>query len=499
MSPPPVGTLCVVLHTHLPWLARHGTWPVGEEWLHQAWAQSYLPLVDVLHQLRDEGRTGLLTLGLTPVLAAQLDDPYCLREQHLWLGRWRLRAEELAARREPHLRALASSEFRAATTATATFERHWRHGGSAALRPLLDAGTVELLGGPATHPVLPLLPAPVARLAVEAGLDDAAVRLGHRPTGMWTPECAVAPHLPGLLSAEKVTHTLVDEPTMRAAGGTTDRVWRAGDLAVLGRDLELTDRVWSARSGYPSGADYRDFHAYDHATGIRTARVTDPLHAHKAPYEPAAAAAQAERDAAAFTAAVRERLEARAARGEQPLAVVAWDTELLGHWWHEGPQFLASVLRMLPEAGVRPATLSQVVAEQHESARPVELPVGSWGAGKDLRLWCGEPVADLAAVARRVADRLLDVVRRCARPGSGRDRRLDALAREVLLALSSDWAFMVSRDSAAAYARERHDGHVRTVDRLADAVLAGENFPAETVANVVVPHLDARMLLRVLA
>jgi 1,4-alpha-glucan branching enzyme len=89
---PPVGTLCVVLHTHLPWLARHGTWPVGEEWLHQAWAQSYLPLLSMLHRLRREGRRDLLTLGLTPVLAAQLDDPYLLREHHLWLGRWRLRA-----------------------------------------------------------------------------------------------------------------------------------------------------------------------------------------------------------------------------------------------------------------------------------------------------------------------------------------------------------------------------------------------------------------------
>lgn len=499
MSPRTVGTLCVVLHTHLPWLARHGTWPVGEEWLHEAWAQSYLRLVDVLHQLRDEGRTGVLSLGLTPVLAAQLDDPYSLREQHLWLGRWQLRAEELAARREPHLRTLAGYEFQAATAATQAFERHWRHGGSAALRPLLDDGTVELLGGPATHPVLPLLRDAVAHLALGAGLDDAAARLGRRPTGAWTPECAVSPQLPAVLSAEVVTHTLVDEPTLRAAGGTTDRAWLAGDLAVLGRDLQLTDRVWSARSGYPRGADYRDFHAHDHGTGIRTARVTDPQHADKAPYDPAAAAARAHQDAVAFTAETRKRLEARAVDGEEPLAVVAWDTELFGHWWHEGPQFLAAVLRMLPDAGVRTATLAQVVAEQHGSARPVELPVGSWGAGKDLRLWCGEPVADLAAQARGAADRMLDVVRRCARPGSGRDRRLDALARETLLALSSDWAFMVSRDSAAGYARQRHDGHVRAVHRLADAVLAGEDFPAETAANVAVPHLDARMLLPHLA
>ena len=86
MNAPPVGTFCLVLHTHLPWVAHHGAWPVGEEWLHQAWATSYQPLVRVLNTLADEGQRHLLTLGMTPVLAAQLDDPYVVLEQHTWLG-----------------------------------------------------------------------------------------------------------------------------------------------------------------------------------------------------------------------------------------------------------------------------------------------------------------------------------------------------------------------------------------------------------------------------
>ena len=145
MTSPSVGTLCVVLHTHLPWLAGHGTWPVGEEWLHQAWSASYLPLVEVLHGLADEGRTGLVSLGLTPTLAAQLDDPCCLREHHGWLARWRLRAEELAVRtRDPHLREAAAREWRAADRALGTFERRWLHGGSATGPSLLHSSTSPL-------------------------------------------------------------------------------------------------------------------------------------------------------------------------------------------------------------------------------------------------------------------------------------------------------------------------------------------------------------------
>ena len=91
------GLFTLVLHTHLPWLAHHGRWPVGEEWLYQSWAAAYLPLMRALRTLADEGREGLLTLGVTPVVHAQLDDPYCLDGMHHWLANWRLRATEAAA------------------------------------------------------------------------------------------------------------------------------------------------------------------------------------------------------------------------------------------------------------------------------------------------------------------------------------------------------------------------------------------------------------------
>jgi 1,4-alpha-glucan branching enzyme len=492
----PLGTLCVVLHTHLPWLPRHGTWPVGEEWLHQAWADCYLPLVEELRSLADEGRTDLVTLGLTPVLAAALDDPYALREQHGWLGRWRLRAEELAQDGDPALRRTAGEEFRAASRALEVFETRWRHGGSAALRPLLDTGTVELLGGPLTHPILPLLPPEVAAFALRTGLDDVALRLGRRPRGIWAPECAWSPDLAPVLTGAAADHLMLDEPTLLAAGGSTDRAWQvAGSpVAVVGRDLSLTDLVWSSRAGFPAGPDYRDF--YDvHPTGLRPSRVTDPGSPQKLPYDPSAGAAAARRDAARFVAAVRDRLAELGGRrpdGPPPLAVGAWDTELFGHWWHEGPQFLGHVLRMLPEAGVRLATLGRATADAEAS---LDLPAGSWGAGKDFRLWAGDPVADLAADARRVAARLLDVVRRCATPTSPRLPVLDDLAREALLALSSDWAFMVSRDSAADYARDRHRTHVARFDTLADHVEGRGPHPGPSVDAALASHLDARMLV----
>src|ERR1700755_808264 len=142
----PVGTFCLVLHSHLPWLAHHGRWPVGEEWLYQSWAASYLPLLQVLRRLADEDRHRLITLGVTPVVMAQLDDPYCLDGMHHWLANWNLRAAEAASVRPGDvpdtspasapeaLRAFGIRELAATAGALEDFTKYWRHGAS----PLLQ-------------------------------------------------------------------------------------------------------------------------------------------------------------------------------------------------------------------------------------------------------------------------------------------------------------------------------------------------------------------------
>lgn len=472
-----IGRFALVLHSHLPWVAHHGVWPVGEEWLYQAWAGSYLPLTRVLRALADEGRRDVLTLGVTPVLAAQLDDPYSLNGFRTWVGLWQRRAEELAARPEPHLRDHAGEEFRAADAAQADLDSLWRNGSAPVLRGLADSGVVEVLGGPATHPFLPLLEPEVAAAALRVGLDDALLRRGQRPGGVWVPECGYSPGLERVLAGAGVSHFVVDEATLAASGGgTTSAAWLVGDsdVAVFARDLTVTDRIWSSRTGYPTGADYRDFHALDHASGTRPFRVTGTsvAAADKRPYDPAAARAAVERDARDFVARVRERLRAVADRDGRPgLVVAAYDTELFGHWWHEGPRFLGRVLRLLPEAGVEVTTLRRALDAGAVRGR-VDLPAGSWGAGKDFRVWAGERVRPLVDEGFWVQRRLLDLLAR------ERDRRalgphrgdLDQLLRQALLHLASDWAFMVTREQAAEYAWRRAEQHRVAFHRLAELV-----------------------------
>jgi len=497
------GTFCLVLHSHIPWVLRHGAWPVGEEWLHQAWATSYQPVVRVLEALAGEGQRHLVTLGMTPVLAAQLDDGYLLREHHTWLGYWRMRAEGMAGAREEWRREAGRREYLAATRALDDFEARWSAGASPVLRRLIDDDVIELLGGPLAHPFLPLLPDRLVDASLQAGLDDAGRRLGHRPGGLWTPECAYEPGLEHAYARAGVCHVVLDGPSLLGVDASTADAWRLGDsdVVAVGRDLEVSYRVWSPRRGYPGDPAYRDFHTFDHEWGFRTARVTghavDPYD--KKPYEPERAAAVVARDAEDFVTVVRQRLlDLRDQRDGRPaLVVAAYDTELFGHWWHEGPAWLAAVLRALPQAGVRVTTLSEATSEPAGRVYP---DAGSWGLHKDWHVWTGERVSSMADHQGLLAKEALQALD-ATHPRVHRSAPHDALVEETLLALSSDWAFMVSHDSAASYAWDRFHGHDERARGLIAALARNDIDAARDRASAArrldhpFPAIDARRLL----
>lgn len=503
----PVGTFCLVLHSHLPWLAHHGSWPVGEEWLYQSWAHCYLPLVRMLRRFADEGRRDVLTLGVTPVLAAQLDEEYCLRSCHEWLGNWSLRAQLAATRwntADPRLRELAAAEYRTAQYALADFETNWRHGFSPLLRSLVDSSVIELLGGPATHPFGPLLDERVLSFGLRTGLADTALRTGHRPAGIWAPECGYAPGMEWTYAGAGVRRFLVDGPALHGDTAAAHQVGES-DVVCFGRDLEVTYRVWSPKAGYPGDAVYRDFHTFDHPSGFKSSRVTGKQvpPERKKPYEPELAAEAVRQHVADFVGTVVDRLTGlRGTRGRPGLVVAAYDTELYGHWWHEGPAWLEAVLRALPAADVRVTSLRGALDAGH-LGEPVALPASSWGSGKDWRVWDGAKVADITATNTDLQHRILTLVSHAKdglQGGTARDVALDQSVREALLALSSDWAFMVSKDSAADYARNRAHTHIERFSELEKLIANGETTKARALAahlrthDSPFGHLDARHL-----
>lgn len=525
---PVPGMFTMVLHSHLPWLAHHGRWPVGEEWLYQIWGYCYIPMFSMLQRLAQQGKTHQLTLGITPIVAAQLDDPHCLESMHSWLGNWQMRAREAirlsddsdvahagsgTAHDPAAVRQLGVYEYQQATACLEIFESQWIHGGSAVIRPLVDSGVIELLGGPLAHPFQPLAHQDIRRFQLEEGLADTEHRIGTRPTGLWAPECAFAPGMEQDYAASGITHFMVDGPSLR--GDTSlGRPVHDSNVIAFGRNLNVSYRVWSPKSGYPGSAAYRDFHTYHKLTGFKPAKVTSKQtdSQHKAPYDPHDVQDTLDMHVADFVDTVTSELHREHHRTGQPAHVVAaFDTELYGHWWCEGPTWLEQVLAALDEASVTLGTLNDARTSGYVGQA---YPLGevSWGSGKDWRVWAGNQVQNFVDLNEELSREVLPYLRSryLQRPDGVTPRNVvdDQLVRELILALQSDWPFMVSKDSAGDYALRRAHEHAHGMRELLAAIqgkpFGSSDVPADPHALAVklaanwkladgpFPHLDAR-------
>ena len=291
----------------------------------------------------------------------------------------------------------------------------------------------------ATHAVLPLLATDAGvRLQVETGIASHRRRFGAWGGGFWLPECAHAPWLDPLLEEAGVQATCVD---------LTD-VWARADAAQLRPlraehgpllvpiDRAIVELVWSDQ-GYPAHGTYRDYH---HHT----------IHHHR-PW--ANDGGTYDREAAAPGPRARRRLRgawsragrAGTARPSRPVRVRAGHRAaralvVRGAW-------LDAVLDEAARQGLALARLDDALPRHEPAAAPAEgLPVTTWGSPRDLSTWDGPPVADLAWRARTAELRVA-----AAGAHAGERRAL----RELLALQSSDWAFMVTRDLAGPYPRER--------------------------------------------
>jgi 1,4-alpha-glucan branching enzyme len=446
-EPEAVGDLAIVLHSHMPYVEGFGTYPFGEEWLFEAVASSYLPVLE---------HADHLTMSVTPVLADQLEADGVGERMLDWLRRYRVGTAELDAARAGG-RLGAAAAFQGARYGLAV-ERLECLGGDA-LRPFQAAaasGRIELIASAATHAVLPKLATREGcRLQLDAGLRSHRRRFG-RPLGFWLPECAYAPGLEGMLAERDLRYTCLDQSGEEPDGAALVPARLPGGPVALTIDWPTVELVWSSR-GYPSHPGYLDHHRLSE-NGSRLWAIGGE------PYDPAAARERALADGEAFLAGVRERLAAfRKRRGREGLCVFAVDTELLGHHWAEGPVWLSAVLEGAPAAGVRLLTLERAVAAHEPEERPVRE--ASWGEGKTLETWDSPAVADLAWAARRLELRLLRLVAERGFPPGAAERA----ARELLAVQSSDWAFLDHRGSAGDYPFDRAVAHAEAMLEAIDS------------------------------
>ncbi|HKF55826.1 MAG TPA: 1,4-alpha-glucan branching protein domain-containing protein [Blastocatellia bacterium] len=499
------GLLSIILHAHLPFV-RHPEYPefLEEDWLFEAISETYIPLLNTFEWLMADGVHSRVTIGLTPPLCEMLVDPLLQDRYVRHVARLIELCEREVSRTAHHLEMnetahMYLSHFKQALD---VFENRHHRNLVSGFRALQDAGAIEIITSGATHGFLPLITDPKARRAqVAIGRANYEKHFGRAPRGIWLPECAYEPGIDGLLAEQGLQFFIVDAHAIMFGSPQPRRgiyapVVAPAGVAAFGRDVETSEQVWSADIGYPGDPDYREFYrdlGYDgdyeyirpylHPDGVRRNigikyfRVTGKVSlGDKLPYVPSWATNKAAIHAGNFMfnrqAQVRHL---KSTLGRLPIIVSPYDAELFGHWWFEGPQFLNYLIRKIhfDQDEIKLATPSDYLARfdknQHQN-----LAGSSWGAEGYYRVWLnGE--TDWMYIHQHVAEeRMVELAREHPESDGWTQRALNQAARELVLAESSHWAFIITTGTSVEYAIKRFQTHIARFNRLYDMIKRNE-------------------------
>jgi len=507
-------SFCLVLHSHIPYVLAHGSWPHGMDWLFEAAAESYLPLLQVFFRLRAEGRPAQVNISFTPVLMEQLKSPSFAAGFKNYL---RMKID-IAQRDRAYFEKTGNRPLRELTS----YWENWYvsllefFSGTcgedilAAYRRLQDEAQIEILTSAATHGYFPLLSRDESiRWQVRQGRYTYRKHFGREPRGFWLPECAYRPGyswksplgsgdpadragVDEILGQEGLGCFFVDSHLLKggeAKGVYLDRfpalklLWEKfkkeyhpgqesaqspyeaylaypSRVPFLARDEKSGTQVWSGKSGYPGDGWYLEFHKKHFPGGMRYWRITSSAAdlGAKLPYDPVMTKERLEENAGHFVDSLQDSLRDR----DEGVVVSLYDTELFGHWWYEGPEWLYLVLRKLHDTEIKPGTVGDCL----ESLRPhqlISLPEGSWGKGGFHWIWLNDETSWIWEKIYRIER---EALRLRGRMPTGKNRILRQFAREKFLLESSDWPFLISTWTARDYAENRAAEHFERAETL---------------------------------
>ncbi len=499
------GELALVLHAHLPYVRSKNPGSLEEDWFFQALMECYLPLLQTLEVASStKGQRPKITIGLSPTLLSLLQDKDLKKRFPGWLS---VRVDLLNDIPRNQQNAAKHLEKKIKSQLT-----QWNNcNGDLISRfaALQNSETVDLLTCAATHGYLPLL-----RDKPEAviGQLKTAVKEHHRlfgvdPLGIWLPECAYYEGLDKLMVNAGLRYAVLDghgllHASPRPRYGLYAPICSKGGVAFFGRDSEATLPVWSARDGYPGNADYREFHrdiGWDlpsekllsiglkepRPLGLKLHKVTGKNTAldKKAIYEPKLATKRIKEHAKDYLRGRKIQLEKlEAEMGVKPLLVAPFDAELFGHWWYEGPSFLAEVFLQASTEEINFTRLKDVLNTTSRIQLCDPCP-SSWGKGGYHDYWLNESNAWIVPEWSKAANAM---IKYCSNMEikSHNTKLLSQAARELLLSQSSDWSFILRAGTTTELAKERIHRHLNRFWTLIDFLDKEEDITKETLNNL---------------
>lgn len=505
MASNPKGYLALVLHAHLPFV-RHPEYDnfLEEDWLYEAITETYIPLLDVYDGLVRDNIDFRITMSLTPPLANMLADPL-LQERYL---RHINKLIELSdkeidrTRWMPEFNQTAVMYKEKFSRCRHIFEDVYGKNLINGFRRFQDMGKLEVITCGATHGFIPLMETcpNAVKAQIHVAKNDYQKHFGRPPRGIWNGECGYIPGMEKHLKDAGINYFFVDSHGIlhadkRPKFGVFAPLYCPNKVAAFGRDIESSKSVWSADEGYPGDYNYREFYRdigfdldfdyikpYIHEsglrinTGIKYYKITGRT-MHKEPYNPQVARDLAAEHAGNFLFNREKQVEyLNGIMGNrQPIIISPYDAELFGHWWYEGPDFINFLLRKTAcdSQTVQLITPSEYL-ERHPDNQTATPSFSSWGNKGYAEVWLNGSNDWIYRHLHKAAERMTELANR------NRDkndelvvRACNQAARELLLAQSSDWAFIMKTNTMVEYAIKRTRDHINRFTDLYYAVMGG--------------------------
>lgn len=521
------NSIGLILNAHMPYI-RHPEYPkfLEEDWLFEAIGETYLPMLRMLKKLRSEGVPFKITISLSPTLCSMLTDPILQGRFTNYLKLHQELGEKEVARcstEDAECSQLAKMYLENITKNLEEYFETYQCNILSGFRDLEESGHVELITTTSTHAFLPLFseyPSAVGA-QIELAVQSHINHFKKRPKGFWLPECGYYPGIEDYLQREEIEFfqlsaqslILAEEPVAR---GNYAPVSCPNGIFGFARDFHLTNLVWSNLEGYPTDPAYREFYrdiGYDlpmeyirpfiHEpevrvfTGFKYYAITGKG-VHKNFYHPEVAKKRVEEHAANFLYSVRKKGEdLEKSLDRDPFYTLAFDAELFGHWWFEGVSWLEAVLRGAAKTDDIAFETQMDYLERYPESQVLQPSLSSWGEGGYSDVWTDGANVWIYRHLHKAIERMEELALRFPDQNSLKKRFLNQAAREVLLAMASDWPFIIHNGTSATYAERRlrnHLGNFNVVyENMCKNAVNTEWLVKAEKQNIVFPDIDYNM------
>jgi len=484
--------LMLVLHAHIPFINNDNNSQLEENWFFEAVAESYIPIIKMLENLINDGIKPSIAISISPTLGAMLENDNMEKKLRRYIeSRQKLCEQELANCRDEKILKIIKMYQQLYDQAA---EIVVKYSGDliTPLKNFQHNGYIEILTTSATHSVLPLYGRQEFLNAQSmVSFEDYCDRFNKNPTGFWLPECAYEERVNLSLKSSGFKYFIVDQGAIENIDNNPYIAYATSkDIKYFVRDFKSSMDVWSARYGYPSNGVYREFYRdigyerdleylypytntnYRVPTGLKYYKITDRATelGRKELYDYDEAFIQAGKDAGDFLNKTVERAKSISKNNnERNVIVNCYDAELFGHWWFEGPEFLEQVIRKIRYERYPLQTITpREYLEMSDNFKTMDPEISSWGENGYFDPWLNEKNDFIYTVLHELIVKMVKIANRFKNQDINNitNRTLNQIAREILLASSSDWAFLIYTGSHSEYAKKRFYSHVSNAEKL---------------------------------